>query len=166
MRWLAAASPLGVLVLVPYLHAQDLGAENPELRSSLARDPGGHWVPETLANAKPLDLPKYAPIAPTSAGAMTSSLAAGMCGATRRFCPPSRRGAPIPLGARLSVEQFAPHSGRRAARIPLSNPVIRSTRNRRFHLPNQSPEEKVASSAAPFYRDRSSSRPHGGTLRT
>jgi V8-like Glu-specific endopeptidase len=55
---LIVASPLSVLALAPHLHAQVLGAENPELRNSLARDPGGHWVPETLANAKPLDLPR------------------------------------------------------------------------------------------------------------
>lgn len=35
-----------------------VAAQNPELRNALARDPAGHWTPETLARAKPLEVPK------------------------------------------------------------------------------------------------------------
>jgi V8-like Glu-specific endopeptidase len=35
-----------------------VGYENPELRISLARDPGGHWTAENLSRAAPLTLPR------------------------------------------------------------------------------------------------------------
>jgi len=34
-----------------------VAVENPEMKNSLARDPGGHWTPENLAQARPRELP-------------------------------------------------------------------------------------------------------------
>ena len=48
-----SASILGSAAL-----AQNVVAvENPEMKNSLARDPGGHWTPENLAQARPRELP-------------------------------------------------------------------------------------------------------------
>jgi V8-like Glu-specific endopeptidase len=41
-----------------------VAAANPEMRNSLARDPGGHWTPEELARARPRELPR--PSAPAT----------------------------------------------------------------------------------------------------
>ena len=55
---------VGVTVLCAALCAEDalaqapLAMANPEMRNSLARDPGGHWTPENLAQARPLPLPR------------------------------------------------------------------------------------------------------------